>query len=304
MSTFDETSWSEQLAECIANELNVWAPRLEFEVVRALAVDCSPWNVAGQSLSLSVLTEREHAETDREEWAVADWRLFNFTQTANAHWAQAADLDSIARAHFAEASASAKAERRDQLCRACASALRMARVAEALSKLHLSADFQLYAGHADAPKHNFATGAWNPDPRPSGLVLDQVHTRLETDIVAASGETSVVTLKSPDLTAVMAALAALDGVQRTQLWVWREDAELAISEPANRRYLVDATNDEGYACAVDSSQSAAKTKLRQGCDVLEIAGTRLVSVASARAVLATFLASGELSDAVDWDRAD
>lgn len=134
------------LAERIALELNGIAPQLQFDRLRAMTLDCHPWNGA---IFLSLLTEREEPRVQGgAKWEhVANWRYFDFPSTPNQHWPYAHDLIEQASAFYQEAIANGEGpdDRMDTLLKACAAALTSTTVANALNQygIQRAPDFEL-----------------------------------------------------------------------------------------------------------------------------------------------------------------
>jgi hypothetical protein len=149
---FDQESFATELANRITLELCMVAPQLRLDRVRAIALDCFPWN---GGLSLSILTDREDFAVDRYgKWAIADWRYFNFTDTPAQPWPYARDLMEQMTAFYQQSADEERVTRADELFRACAKALTADRIAEALRQygFKLAADFELGVFDPDHPE--------------------------------------------------------------------------------------------------------------------------------------------------------
>ena len=156
MTTFDPAAWTERLAHCVELELLTWHVRMSLDRLRGLALDCCPWHAP--ALIISFLTEREQFGFEgADKWDTAAWRFFDFTSGPDTHWPYAAEVMREAHAYYGDdETGSERAERRDELCRCCAKALRHPAVERVLrERYQLAPDFEVYAGHPDEHERNF-----------------------------------------------------------------------------------------------------------------------------------------------------
>ena len=143
---------SKELGRLVSFELLHWQLRLEFETIRALAIECMPWY---SSISLSLLTEREKDAGEISDWDTAAWRLFQFPSSPGHVWPLASELliqinnewETLSASDNAGATTNAAREFTENLVRACVTALKSKEVQGALRKYQLSADFRLMARH-------------------------------------------------------------------------------------------------------------------------------------------------------------
>ena len=154
--SFDPEGWANRLAHCVELELLTWFVRMSLDQLRGLALDCAPWHE--DTLSISFLTDRESfEEADEGKWATPSWRFFDFTSGPNTSWPFAAEVMRDAHEFYARGGPQEETkQRRDELCRCCARALRHPSVQQVLrEQYNLAPDFGLYAGHPDEPEHNY-----------------------------------------------------------------------------------------------------------------------------------------------------
>ena len=154
--SFDPEGWTNRLAYCVELELLTWCVRMYLDQLRGLALDCAPWHE--DSLMISFLTDRERLDEVAEgKWATPNWRLFNFTSGPNTSWHFAAEAMREAHDFYTRGGPEEEFdERRDELCRCCARALRQRGVQQVLRERYdLAADFGMYAGHPDDRERNF-----------------------------------------------------------------------------------------------------------------------------------------------------
>jgi hypothetical protein len=145
--------WTARLAQCVHYELYSWRNHMEQDRLRALALNCHPWH--SEALTLSFLTERESFDEGKYgKWAVADWRLYNFTSVPTANWPSAQLLMEEAHEFYQAAPKASAVEFRDQLIQACVEAMKSSLVSGALESYSLAPDFAIFVGHPDAPKKN------------------------------------------------------------------------------------------------------------------------------------------------------
>jgi hypothetical protein len=155
--TFHPDDFTGRLSRCIAHELDFWWSMLQFETLRAIALDCAPW---GPSLNLGLLTTQESfSEAECGKWALGDWRLYDFTGTYCGPWPAARELIQFMHQYYEGQTTTdtdrERAERVDVLCRCCAKALLSEEVAAALQRFHLTDDFEAGAFDSDRPDTNY-----------------------------------------------------------------------------------------------------------------------------------------------------
>lgn len=154
--TFDPEGWTNRLARCIEMELLTWFVRMSLDQLRGLALDCAPWH--DDALMISFLTAREQFDEVADgKWSTPSWRFFNFTSGPNTSWPFAIGVMCEAHDYYSAGDkVEEMANRRDELCRCCARALRYPSVQQVLrERYNLAPDFGLYAGHPDEPECNF-----------------------------------------------------------------------------------------------------------------------------------------------------
>jgi hypothetical protein len=146
--------WAGRLAQCVRLELLFWRGRMSLDRVRALALDCHPWHT--NALTLSFLTDRESfPEARLGKWAIADWRLYDFSSAPTSNWPAAQSLMDEAHRLYMAAAPGNESAVRDLLIRSCVMAMKSAEVSDALRSYDLAPDFALFVGHPDAPNKNF-----------------------------------------------------------------------------------------------------------------------------------------------------
>jgi hypothetical protein len=153
---FDPEGWVNRLAYCIELELLTWHVRMSLDKLRGPALDCAPWHQ--DALMISFLTDRERFDEAAEgKWETPSWRFFNFTAGPNTSWPFATEVMRAAHEFYSRGGPEdERQERRDELCRCCARALRHVSVQKNLcERYNLTDDFGLYTGHPDDPARNF-----------------------------------------------------------------------------------------------------------------------------------------------------
>jgi hypothetical protein len=110
-------------------------------------------------------------------------------------------------------------------------------------------------------------------------------------------------IDSPSEEIVVAALRALDGRVRTQLWLHQHDGRhLMVSGPVNGRYAVDYSTPNGdYSYATDPSQPEGNVMVPAGYDEARIPLKGLVDAQATEVLLREFLSSGTLGTVVKWE---
>ena len=128
---------------------------------------------------------------------------------------------------------------------------------------------------------------------------------IEQDHVVEGRVASLVTDEPTD-TQVLAALAALDGRERTQVWLYRgAHTRLLVSGPVQGRYAIDFSgpDDYYYAYAIDPEQAdGGDVPVPAGNDVVAVPFASLIEATHAREVLVHFFSTGALSSVVHWVR--
>lgn len=155
---FDEDQFAHELAERIYLELNGVKIQLQYDEIRALAIDCHPWF---GSLNLCILTGREDFSVEEDgKWSIADWRYFDFTSTPNENWPYAKDLIQQMKAYYDSSLDEDRASCVESIFRACAKALLSPAVSRSLEfyGFKLTSDFEFGVFDHDHPeKGNYCT---------------------------------------------------------------------------------------------------------------------------------------------------
>jgi hypothetical protein len=140
---FNEDTFAAALAKRIALELNGVSLQLQYDSIRALALDCFPWF---GYLHLCILTDREDFDEEANgKWRMAEWRYHDFTGSPDGQWPYARDLIRQLTSYYESAEGHDDASSRaNTIYRACAKALRANSVSDALKKygFKLAADFE------------------------------------------------------------------------------------------------------------------------------------------------------------------
>lgn len=162
MIKFSAEEFSRDLASRLEFELDIVRPKLRFDTLRALALDCYPWY---GYLAPCILTDREeYSEDELGKWAMGEWRFFEFTSNPEHRWPYARDLMQTMVEFYESASESKneaeQAAAADILYRACADALNLPNIMERLREgFNLSTDFELGVFDPKAPERgNFCYG--------------------------------------------------------------------------------------------------------------------------------------------------
>jgi hypothetical protein len=153
-------NWTNRLVRVLEGELARWQERLNFNQVKALALDCQPW--LENALVLSVLTDKESFDpTKTGKWSTADWRMYNFPKDKTGRWGAGSVLSAEAFEYYAAAVRSGtQVACHAELLDACVNALKSPDVTAVLRRYRLSDDFERFVGHTNAPGKNFYR-AWN-----------------------------------------------------------------------------------------------------------------------------------------------
>ena len=101
------------------------------------------------------------------------------------------------------------------------------------------------------------------------------------------------TIDEPQLEEVMAAIRALDGDSRTQLWL--DDSaggRLQVTGPVGRRLAIDHNAPDGtYGYAVDDTQPTGVVDVPAGYETVELPLRGLVEAELAESIVVAFLSS-------------
>ncbi len=127
---------------------------------------------------------------------------------------------------------------------------------------------------------------------------------IEQDHVV-EGRVASSVVDAPTETQLLAAFAALDGRERTQVWLYRgARTRLLVSGPVQGRYAIDFSGpDDDYAYGVDPEPAdGGDVPVPAGNDVVTLPFASLVEAANAQEVLVHFFSTGELSSVVHWVR--
>jgi hypothetical protein len=155
-NAFDKTTWTKDLVECIEMELLTWWHRMSVDKIRALAIQCHPWHEIAFTISFLTNRESSHNEAKHGKWDLPAWRLYNFTSGPDTDWPYAQKLMRVAHRYYMASERSGEPVKvRDELVRCCARALKSSKVTKALKRYNLAHDFELFAGHPDAPERNY-----------------------------------------------------------------------------------------------------------------------------------------------------
>ena len=152
MSKFDTHCFSQELGALIALELTQRHGEFRDFAIRALAIDCHPWNGV---LELCLLTDKDkNGITD-----MAEWKYFQFTDPQmGGGWVQARPLKKLMQRYWEESVDSGLAsETTEVIMRACAVALRSKPVEQALKLFRRSVDFELWLADPDDPTQNYCS---------------------------------------------------------------------------------------------------------------------------------------------------
>ncbi len=124
-----------------AGVLRGWAYRMQFETLRAVALDCHPWH---SQLWVSILTENEIPRVRETKWEIGDWR---WAQTEPVGDALATNLA----ASYEQLKTSSETDALDPLFLTLANCLVSQEVAEALKRYTVADDFELAVFNPDSP---------------------------------------------------------------------------------------------------------------------------------------------------------
>ncbi len=149
--TFDRNSFSKELTSIIADELKKSAESFKDECIRALAIDCYPWN---RSLELCFLTAAEDStEKLYGKWSMGDWKYYSFTKKDDTPWPAAQKLRKELGDYYEEMSTEDRGEEAtDIIIRGCARALLREEIKDALKIYTLTKDFEVYVNDPDDPE--------------------------------------------------------------------------------------------------------------------------------------------------------
>ena len=129
------------VSEWTAAVLRGWSYRMQFETLRAVALDAHPWH---GWLWVSSLTENEVPLVQEAKWAIGDWR-----------WAQtetvSSSLKEMLQRSYEEHPGLSKQENLDRLFLDFASGLKSIEVGRALEAYNLSEDFEFGVFNPDSP---------------------------------------------------------------------------------------------------------------------------------------------------------
>ena len=135
----------EAVSRWTAAVLTGWAYRLQFESLRAVAIDSHPWH---GSLWVALLTENEVQLVKDNKWAIGDWR-----------WAQTEkvgpSLENMIKRSYEGDSALSKQESDERFFLDLAAGLTSREVKKALEVYTLSDDFEFGVFNPDSPKRNY-----------------------------------------------------------------------------------------------------------------------------------------------------
>jgi hypothetical protein len=109
-------------------------------------------------------------------------------------------------------------------------------------------------------------------------------------------------LPSPDLDDVRARIAALNGIDRSLVTVYRDDAHLAVGGSANDGLVVYCTfdNEVFWQIVVDGDPGTSMTVVAGGQAGLYPA-TKVVSLGDALTAAVDFLERGERTSRLQWE---
>jgi len=145
--------WTTRLAESILNALIEFRGEVEGKI-DALAVDCHPWNGV---LDLAILTQNEVVADPllSEPAEMAAWKHYHFGSNLTA-WRTVTELAAQMREEYSKSTDRVNVAH--EYLQACAAAVAMSGVRQALSSYELTDAFRISVRHPDTEKEYYTSG--------------------------------------------------------------------------------------------------------------------------------------------------